>query len=92
MNPEFIKKGLSRLCTLKRVQIEEFKFNFELPRSIHVTLRTESPSVKGPKVWNSLPYHIKVVENLEVIKRVVMFWDGKTCNGNFCSVYEGSSS
>ena len=92
LNPEFLKKDLFRLRALKRVQGEEFKFNLELPMSNHVTHDTESPSSESPKVWNALLYHIEVVEDLKIFKRVAMFWDGKTCSGKFCSIYEGSNS
>ena len=75
-------KDLFRLRATKRVQREKYKFNLEIPKSSQVIFGTRSLRMQGPRVWNSLPYHIKVAENLEIFKRVSKFWDGKmrTCN------------
>ena len=39
----------------------------------------------GPKLWNSLPYHIKSSENLESFKRTIKHWNGKHCLFNVCN-------
>ena len=33
----------------------------------------------GPKLWNSLPHHIKSPENLESFKRQIKHWNGERC-------------
>ena len=75
-----------------RVQREKYKLNLEIPKFNQVTFGTRSLRIQGPKVWDSLSYHIKVAENLEIFKRTVKFWDGKTCSCNVYSIYEGSYS
>ena len=87
LNSEFMK-DLYKLRAAKRVQREKYKFNLEIPKSNQVTFGTRSLCTQGPKVWNSLPYQIKVTENLEIFKRVVKFWDEKTCSCNVCSIYD----
>ena len=39
--------------------------------------------MQGTKVWNLFPCHIKVVESLEIFKRVMKIWDGKIIIYNF---------
>ena len=75
-----------------RVQREKYKLNLEIPKFNQVTFGTRSLRIQGPKVWDSLSYHIKVAESLEIFKRIVKFWDGKTYSCNVYSVYEGSYS
>ena len=59
MNPEFMK-DLFQLCATKRVQGEKYKFDLGIPKSDQVLFGAKSLCIQGPKVWNSLPYHIKV--------------------------------
>ena len=80
-------KDLFRLCATKRVHREKCKFNFEISKSNQVIFGTRSLCIQVLKVVNSLPYHTKVAQNLEIFKRVVKFWDGKTCTCNVCSIY-----
>ena len=58
-NPEFMK-DLFQLCATKRVQGEKYKFDLGIPKSDQVLFGAKSLCIQGPKVWNSLPYHIKV--------------------------------
>ena len=80
-------KDLLRRCVTKRAQTEKQKFNLEIPRCNQVTDGTRSLHIQGPKVWNSLPCHIKVAENLQIFKRVLKFSDGNTCSCGVCSIY-----
>ena len=59
LKPEFMK-DLFRLCATKRVQGEKHKFDLRISKSYQVLFGTKSLRIQGPKVWNSLPYHIKV--------------------------------
>ena len=74
-NNEFMK-DLFKLRLTKRVQREKCKFNLKIPKSSQVTTYgTRSLSIQGPKVWSSLPYLMKVTENLEIFERAVKFWN-----------------
>ena len=38
----------------------------------------------GPKIWNSLPFHVKTSENLKTFKDIIKNWNGSTCNCRVC--------
>ena len=71
---EHILSGV-RQGSILRIQRERYKFNLEIPNKVKFGNR--SRIIQGPKVWNSLPYYIKVAEK---------FWNGKTCNSKVCSI------
>ena len=75
-----------RLCAANRVQREKCKFNLEISSSNQVTFGTRGLRIQGPEVYNSLPYHVKVVEKLKIFTIVVAFWDRKTCSCNVGSI------
>ena len=61
--------SLRETSTLVR---EKYMLNLNIPVHNQVTF--------GPKVWNSLPYHIKSSENLESFKMRIKHWNGTVCN------------
>ena len=50
-----------------------------------VTFGTNSISYLGPKIWNSLPYHLKCSESLVAFKRMIKKWNGSKCLCDECS-------
>ena len=62
-NPEFMR-GLFSLRETSRPVPEKYMLNLNIPVHSPATFRSKSLRVFGPKVWNSLPYHIKSSENL----------------------------
>ena len=55
---------------------------------------TKSLRSFGPKVWNSLPHHVKTAENLEIFKKTivaVLFLVWKTFHENLLGVYYSSA-
>ena len=38
----------------------------------------------GPKIWNALPYHINISENINSFKAIVKYWDGNLCACRVC--------
>ena len=50
-------------------------FKIKMPKSNQVSLGTNSLHIKGLKVWNALPFHIKSKENFRGFKEVVKFWN-----------------
>ena len=67
INPSFIK-DIFKLRMTNRLTREKHKLNLEIPKSNQVRFGTKSLRYLDPKVWNSLPYHIKSSENLNIFK------------------------
>ena len=67
INPSFIKYTFKLRMTNSWTQ-EKYKLNLEIPKSNQARFGTKSLEYLGPKVWNSLPCHIKSSENLTISK------------------------
>ena len=79
INPSFIK-DIFKLRMMNRPTREIYKLNLEIPKLNQVKFGKRSLRYLGPKVWNSLLYHIKSSENLTIFKTLI-----KNCNGTVCS-------
>lgn len=64
---------------------EIFKLNLEIPGWNLITFETKSLNVHGPKISNSLPFHIKSFENLHVFKSLMENWNDNLCNRTVCT-------
>ena len=51
--------------------------NLNVPVVHQVTYGTKSLKSFGPKIWNSLPHHVKSAENLEAFKKLLII--GMAC-------------
>ena len=58
--------------------------NIEVPMVNQVTYGKNSLRALGPKIWNTLPDHIKSSETLIIFKKSIKTWDGENCKCNFC--------
>ena len=67
INPSFIKDISTQ---------EKYKLNLEIPKSNQVKFGIKSLKYLGPKVGNSLSYHIKPSENLTIFKTLTKNRDG----------------
>ena len=83
LNPSFIKQ-ISELRETNRNVPEKYRLNLNIPNYNQVTFGKESLRIFGPKIWNSLPYHIKSSTNLETFKTVIKNWDGVNCKCVIC--------
>ena len=70
VNPSFLKDIL-KLRMMNRPKEEKYKLNLEVPKSNQVRSGTKSLRYFNPKIWNSLPCHIKSSENLIVFKALI---------------------
>ena len=52
------------------------KLNLDVPTINQVSFGDKSLRYYGPKIWNSLPFHIKSSENLEAFKDIIKNWNG----------------
>ena len=83
LNPEFIK-NLFKVRKTNTAHREQYKLNLEIPKSDHVSFGTKSLRTQGPRVSNTLPFHIKSKENIQAFKYVIRVWDGSKCSSNTC--------
>lgn len=61
-------KNLFKVCKANQIQRKEYKLNLEIRKSFQVSFATKNLRIQGPKVWNTLPFHIKATENLQDFK------------------------
>ena len=84
VHPEFMR-DLFSLRETNRLIRKKYMLNLSLPVHNQVTFGSKSLRVFGPKIWNSLPYHIKSSENLESFKMIIKHWNGTRCNCKVCN-------
>ena len=82
INPSFMNECF-RLRVTNRM-VSQYRLNLDIPKVSRVSFGNNSIRSFGPKIWNSLPPHIKSCENLETFKRVIKNWDGVTYNCRVC--------
>ena len=83
LNPSFMWKIFVTRKT-KRAVRERYRTYLEIPRVNHASFGTKSLRFYGPKIWNSLPYHIKSAENLLCFKNLIKSWNGSFCSCKVC--------
>ena len=85
LNPSFMKQ-IFELRETNRNVCEKYRLNLNIPNNNQVTFGKKSLRMFGPKIWNSLPYHIKSSESLETFKTVIKNWDGVNCKCVICKM------
>ena len=83
LNLSFMKQIFELRETNRNVR-EKYRLNLNIPNYNQVTFGKKSLRILGPKIWNSLPYHIKSSKNLETFKTVIKNWDGVNCKCVIC--------
>ena len=58
LNPGYMN-DIFKLRNTDRLTQEKYKLNLEISKPNQTTFGTRSLKSYGPKIWNSLPYHIK---------------------------------
>ena len=84
LNADFMRDLVSLKETSRLVR-EKYMLNLNIPVHNQVSFGSKSLRVFGPKVWKSLPYHIKSFENLESFKMTIKHWNGTRCNCKVCN-------
>ena len=83
LNPCFMQKLFRE--TNRNVR-NKYKLNLNIPVVNQVNYGTKSLRSFGPKIWNSLPHHVKSAENLETFKKIINNWNGVSCNCVVCGL------
>ena len=68
----------------KRAVRNQYKLNLEVPIINQVTFGAKSIRYLGPKIRNSLPFHIKSSESPTTFKRIIKNWDTVSCKCLIC--------
>ena len=58
--------------------------NLDVPTISQVSFGDKSLRYYGPKIWNSLSFHIKSSENLEAFINIITNWNGVSCKCKVC--------
>ena len=83
INPTFVN-DIFELRKTNRAIRNQYKPNLEVPIINQVTFGAKSIRYLGPKIWNSLPFHIKSSESLTTFKRIIKNWDTVSCKCPIC--------
>ena len=86
LNPCYMK-NIFKIRETNRPIRDQYKLNLSVQSHNQVTFGEKSLRILGPKIWNSLPLHVKAAENLNQFKMFLKKWDGVSCK---CSVCQGS--
>ena len=62
----------------------QYKPNLEVPIINQENLEAKSIRYLGPKIWNTLPFHIKSSESLTTFKRIIKNLDTVSCKFRIC--------
>ena len=83
LNPSFMKQIFESRETNRNVH-EKYRLNFNIPNYNQIIFGKKSLRIFVPKIWNSLPYHIKSSKNLETFETVIKIWDDVNCKCVIC--------
>ena len=75
LNPVSLKE-IFFLKESNRLVREKYKLNLQITKINQVRFGTKSLRGLGPKIWSTLPYHIKISENIDILKKTIKNWNG----------------
>ena len=81
INPSFMKQ-IFQLRETNRFR-NQYKLNLNVPKVNQVSYGEKSLGYYVPKIWNSLPFHVKTSENLKTFIDIKN-WNGSTYNCRVC--------
>ena len=83
LNHNFMKQIFELRKTNRNIR-EKYRLNLNIHNYNQVTFGKMSLRIFGPKIWNTLPCHIKSSQSLETFKTVIKNWDGVNCKCVIC--------
>ena len=75
LNPVFLRE-IFYFKESNRPVSNKYKLNLQIPKINQVTSGIERLRGLGPKIWNTLPYHIEKPENIAIFKKTTKNWNG----------------
>ena len=82
-NPSFMTQ-IFQFRETNRTIPNQYKLNLDVPKVNQVSSGEKNLRYYRPKIWNSLPFHVKTRENLKTFKDIIKTWNGSTCNCRVC--------
>ena len=76
-------KQIFQLRETNRTVRNHYKLNLSVPKVNQVSYGEKRLRFYGPKIWNSLPFHVKTSKNLKTFEDIKN-WNGSTCNCRVC--------
>ena len=73
-------KQIFQLRKTNRTARNQYKLNLSVPKVSQVSYGEKRLKYYGPKIWNSLPFHIKASENRKLSKRLLKIEMVVTCS------------
>ena len=83
LNPSFMKH-IFKIREINRPIRNQYKLNLLIQNHNQVSFGEKSLRILGPRIWNSLPFHIKSAENLNQFKKLIKNWNGISCICSLC--------
>ena len=84
LNPVFLKE-IFYFKESNRPVREKYKLIPQILKINQVKFGTKSLRGLGPKIWNTLSYHIKTSENIDIFKKALLKnWNGVECKCLVC--------
>ena len=72
LNPGYMN-DIFKLRNTDRLTREKYMLNLGIPNLNQATFGTRSLRSCSPKIWNTLPYHIKTSDNLNSFKVIIKY-------------------
>ena len=83
LNPQFMEHIFKTSVSLRPTR-RQYQLNLSVPTYNTAKFGEKSLKVQGPRIWNSLPFHIKSAENLKTFKKMIKNWNGSKCVCSIC--------
>ena len=83
LNPVFLKEIFYFKQSNRPVR-EKYKLNLQIPKINQVRFGIKSLRSLGPKIWNTLPYHIRISENVDIFEKAIKNWNEAECRCLAC--------
>ena len=87
INPMYMNEIFKLRKTSREVR-SNYKLNLDVPTINQFSFGDNSFRYYGPKIWNSLPFHIKSSDNLEAFKKIIKTWNGASCKCKVCQYHK----
>ena len=86
INPMYMNE-IFKLRKTSRVVHSNYKLNLDVPTINRISFGDKNLRYCESKIWNSLPFHIKSSENLEVFKKIIKNWNSVSCKCKVCQYH-----